>query len=81
MLAVILTYVAVKARLIYGVSLLFTYAVGFVVPLMLTGVFADFILRLKRLQEKTRYRDWIAKGSGVLLIMFGLFLIKRAVWP
>jgi len=49
--------------------------------LMLTGAFADFILRLKQLQEKTRYRDWIGKGSGALLIVFGLFLIKRAVWP
>jgi cytochrome c-type biogenesis protein len=80
-LAVILTYVAVKARLVYGVSLLFVYAVGFVVPLMLTGAFADFIMRLKRLQEKTRYRDWIAKGSGALLIGFGLYLLKMAVWP
>jgi cytochrome c-type biogenesis protein len=80
-LAVILAYVAVKARLVYGVSLLFAYAVGFIVPLVLTGAFADFILRLDRLQEKTRYRDWIAKGSGVLLIMFGLYLAKMAVWP
>jgi cytochrome c-type biogenesis protein len=80
-LAVILTYVAVKARLVYGVSLLFTYSIGFIVPLILTGAFADFIMRLKHLQDKTRYRDWIAKGSGVLLIVFGLYLVKRAVWP
>jgi cytochrome c-type biogenesis protein len=80
-LAVILTYVAVKARLVYGLSLLFAYAVGFVVPLILAGAFADFILHLRRLQEKTRYRDWIGKGSGVLLIVFGLYLVKQAVWP
>ena len=80
-LAVILTYVAVTARLFYGVTLLLAYAAGFVVPLILAGAFADFILRLKRLQEKTGYRDWIAKGSGVLLIMFALYLVKRAVWP
>jgi cytochrome c-type biogenesis protein len=79
-LAVVLTYVAVQARLLYGVSLLLTYAVGFVVPLILAGVFADFVLQLKRLQEKTRYRDWIGKGSGVLLIVFGLYLVKRAIW-
>ena len=80
-LAVILTYVAVKARLFYGVTLLLAYACGFVVPLILTGAFADFILRLKRLQEKTGYRDWIARGSGAWLIAFGLYLIKLAVWP
>ena len=80
-LAVILTYVAVQARLLYGVSLLFAYAVGFAVPLVLAGAFADFLLQLKRLQDKTRYRDWIGKGSGVLLIAFGLYLMKLAVWP
>ena len=80
-LAVILTYVAVKARLLYGVTLLLAYAAGFVVPLILAGVFADFILRLKRLQKKTRYRDWIGNGSGVLLIVFGLYLVRLAVWP
>jgi cytochrome c-type biogenesis protein len=80
-LAVVLAFVAVKARLVYGVSLLFTYAVGFVVPLILAGAFADFILRLKRFQEQTRYRDWIAKGSGALLVVFGLYLVKMAVWP
>ena len=80
-LAVILTYVAVQARLIYGVSLLFAYALGFVVPVILTGAFADFILRLNRLDEKTRYRSWIGKGSGTLLIAFGLYLVKKAVWP
>jgi len=80
-LAVILTFVAVKARLFYGVTLLLAYAAGFVVPLILAGAFADFILRLKRLQEKTGYRDWIARGSGVLLVLFGLYLVKLAVWP
>ncbi|MEI8122906.1 MAG: cytochrome c biogenesis protein CcdA [bacterium] len=79
-LAVILTYVAVQARLLYGVSLLLTYAAGFVVPLILAGLFADFILRLDRLQKKTGYRDWIGKGSGVLLIVFGVYLAITAVW-
>ena len=80
-LAVILTYVAVKARLFYGVTLLLAYAAGFVVPLLLAGAFADFILRLKRLQDKTGYRAWIARSSGVLLVLFGLYLVKLAVWP
>ena len=79
-LAVILAYVAVKARLLYGLSLLFAYAVGFIVPLLLAGAFTDFILHLERLQKKTRYRNWIAQGSGWLLIMFGLYVLKIALW-
>jgi cytochrome c-type biogenesis protein len=78
-LAVILTYVAVEARLLYGVSLLFTYALGFTVPLLLAGAFAGFIMSLKKLEERTGYREWIAKGCGVLLILFGLYLFKTAI--
>jgi cytochrome c-type biogenesis protein len=78
-LATILAYVAVQARLLYGVSLLFTYALGFTVPLLLAGFFADFLMSLKKLEERTGYREWITKGSGVLLIVFGLYLVKAAL--
>jgi cytochrome c-type biogenesis protein len=78
-LATILAYVGVEARLLYGLSLLLAYALGFVVPLLCAGAFAGFILELDRWQEKTRYRDWIAKGSGVLLLLFAAFLVKRAL--
>jgi len=77
-LTVILAYVAVQARLLYGVSLLLAYAVGFVVPLLLAGCFADFLMGLQRLQDRTKYRVWIEKGSGVLLILFALYLFKLA---
>jgi len=77
-LAVILAYVAVEARLLYGASLLFTYSVGFTVPLLLAGAFAGFLMGLKKLQEATRYREWIEKGSGVILILFALYLAKVA---
>jgi cytochrome c-type biogenesis protein len=78
-LAVILAYVAVQARLVYGVSLLFVYALGFVVPLLLAGAFAGFLMGLKTLEERTGYRAWIARGSGALLIVFGLYLLKVAI--
>jgi cytochrome c-type biogenesis protein len=79
-LAVILAYVAVKARLLYGMSMLFVYALGFVVPLLLTGVFTGFLMGLKKLEDRTGYRTWIARGSGVLLIAFGLYVMKVAIW-
>jgi cytochrome c-type biogenesis protein len=78
-LAVILTYVAAQARLAYGVSLLLTYASGFVVPLLLVGACADFILRMRRWDERTHYRVWVARGSGVLLIAFGVYVVFQ-VW-
>jgi cytochrome c-type biogenesis protein len=77
-LTVILAYVAVQARLLYGVSLLLAYSVGFVVPLLLAGAFAGFLMGLKNLQERTKYREWIEKGCGVLLFLFALYLVKVA---
>jgi cytochrome c-type biogenesis protein len=79
-LAVILAYVAVQARLVYGMSLLFFYALGFVVPLLLAGAFAGFLMGLQKLQDRTGYRAWINRGSGVLLIVFGLYVLKVAIW-
>lgn len=78
-LAVVLTYVAAQARLAYGVSLLLAYALGFVVPLILAGACADFVLRMRQLNERTRYRVWIGKGSGVLLVAFGLYLAVKVL--
>lgn len=77
-LTVILAYVAVQARLLYGISLLLAYSVGFVVPLLLAGGFAGFLMGLQKLQERTRYRAWIERGSGVLLILFALYLLRLA---
>ncbi|MEN6337189.1 MAG: cytochrome c biogenesis CcdA family protein [Phycisphaerales bacterium] len=79
-LAVILAYVAVKARLVYGMSLLFIYALGFVVPLLLTGAFTGFVMGLKKLEDRTGYRAWITRCSGILLIVFGLYVLKVAIW-
>lgn len=76
-LAVILTYVAAQARLPYGVSLLFAYAVGFIVPLLLVGACADFILRLRKLDERTHFKTWIGKAAGAILIAFSLYLFGQ----
>ena len=78
-LATILAYVGVEARLLYGLSLLLAYSIGFVIPLLFAGAFTGFIMELDRWQEKTKYRNWIAKGSGVLLLAFAVFLVKRAL--
>jgi cytochrome c-type biogenesis protein len=79
-LAVILAYVAVKARLLFGVSLLLVYALGFVVPLIMAATFGGFLLGLKKFQEKTGYSTWIKKGSGILLITFSCYMLWRAIF-
>lgn len=74
-LATILVYVAASARLVYGISLLVTYALGYVIPLLLAGIFSDFLLNLGKLQHRTGYQTWVARISGVLLLGFAGYIL------
>lgn len=78
-LAVILAYVAVQARLLYGLTLLLTYAIGFVIPLVLVGLFADLLARLEKLDKRTHYEAWIGRVSGVVMIAFGVYLFVQTL--
>ena len=75
-LAVILTYVmAQKAGLLYGAVLLFIYALGRGVPVVLAGTFAGF---LKDLRSIGKWSGVIEKASGVLLIIIGVYFLVIA---
>jgi cytochrome c-type biogenesis protein len=76
-LMVILLYVASKQALVFGIALLVTYALGYVIPLILAGVFTGFLLGLDRLQQKTKYQVWVPSISGFLLLAFAIFLVVK----
>jgi cytochrome c-type biogenesis protein len=78
-LTVILLYVAVQARLAYGITLLLTYSAGFVVPLLLAGAFAGFLLKMQRIQERTGYQQWIKRACGAGLVLFSIYLAWQAL--
>lgn len=72
-LAAILTYVmAQKASLVYGAALLFIYALGRGVPIILAGSFAGV---LKGLRSIGRWTEWMEKGSGVILLLLGVYFL------
>jgi cytochrome c-type biogenesis protein len=72
-LAVILTYVmAQKASLIYGGVLLFVYALGRGVPIILAGTFAGV---LKGLRSLGRWTEWMEKASGVIILLVGVYFL------
>jgi len=72
-LAAILTYVmAQQAALVYGAALLFVYALGRGVPIVLTGTFTG---ALKRLRSLGRWSGLIEKASGVIVVGVGLYFI------
>ena len=72
-LAAILTYVMSQDRaLAYGAALLFVYALGRGVPIVLAGTFAG---ALKQLHSLGRWSPLIERASGVVIIGVGLYFL------
>jgi cytochrome c-type biogenesis protein len=71
-LAAVLTYVMAKGALAYGAALLFVYALGRGVPVVLAGTFTG---ALKQLQSLGRWSEAIEKASGVMVIVVGLYFL------
>lgn len=71
-LAAILTYVMAKGALLYGAGLLFVYALGRGVPVVLAGTFTG---APKSFQKMGRWSEVIEKVSGVIVIGVGLYFL------
>ena len=75
-LAAVLTYVMAKQEtLIYGAALLFVYALGRGVPVVLAGTFTGVV---KQLQSFGRWSPVIEKASGVIILGVGLYFLWLA---
>jgi len=71
-LAAILTYVMTKGALVYGATLLFVYALGRGVPVVLAGTFTG---ALKGMQSLGRWSPVIEKASGVIVLAVGFYFL------
>ena len=71
-LAAILTYVMAKGAILYGAALLFVYALGRGLPIVLAGTFTGV---LKGFQSLGRWSEALEKISGVVVIAVGLYFV------
>jgi cytochrome c-type biogenesis protein len=71
-LAAILTYAMAKGALAYGAVLLFVYAMGRGVPVVLAGTFTGV---LKQFQSIGRWSSVIEKASGVIVLVVGFYFL------
>jgi cytochrome c-type biogenesis protein len=72
-LAAILTYVMSQGgALVYGATLLFVYALGRGVPILLAGTFTG---ALKQMQRMGRWSAAVEKASGIILLGVGLYFL------
>jgi cytochrome c-type biogenesis protein len=71
-LAAILTYVMAKGALVYGATLLFTYALGRGVPVVLAGTFTG---ALKNFERMGRWNGYAEKVSGLIILGVGFYFL------
>ena len=72
-LAAILTYVmAQKESMVYGAVLLFIYAAGRGVPIVLAGTFTG---ALKNFHALSQWSGWFEKVSGGIIIVVGFYFL------
>ncbi|MGB7063082.1 MAG: cytochrome c biogenesis protein CcdA [Candidatus Zixiibacteriota bacterium] len=74
-LAVILAFVATKARVIYGMSLLFVYAIGHCALIILAGIFTGFVESYAKSKGVSNFSSLTKKVSGVLIFLAGLYIL------
>jgi cytochrome c-type biogenesis protein len=71
----LLGWVGIKGDFLFGGVLLLVYAIGYVLPLIITGV---FVANIKEFLQIRQWTGWINPLSGTLLLGFGIFsLISR----
>ena len=74
-LAVILAFVATKAKVVYGMSLLFVYAIGHCALIILAGVFTGFVESYAKSKGVSNFSSLTKKISGVLIFLAGLYIL------
>lgn len=77
-LATLLAWISTTQNPILGSTLLLSYSVGYVAPLILAGTFTASI---KKLLELRRFGSWITPFSGALLVGFGVFSLLFRLLP
>lgn len=75
-LGVLLTYVGQQGKVLWGTTLLFVFALGLGLLLMLLGIFSGLLSSLPRAGA---WMDWIKKGFGVAMLLIGAWFLWRAV--
>lgn len=75
-LASILAYLATKRNIAYGMTLLFSFALGMGVILILVGTFSSMLIRMPK---PGKWLLYIKKIGGVVIVITGLYFIYTGI--
>ena len=77
-LVVILTYVATKGQILYGTALLFTYALGHCLLMLLAGTFTGFVEAFVKRRGIVNFSLWTKRVGGLVVAGVGGWLLWQA---
>jgi cytochrome c-type biogenesis protein len=77
-LVVLLTFVAAKGQILYGVALLFTYALGHCLLMLAAGTFTGFVEAFVKARGLANFTLWSKRASGVVITGVGSWFIWQA---
>jgi cytochrome c-type biogenesis protein len=77
-LVVILTLVATKREVLYGVALLFTYALGHTLLMLVAGTFTGFVEGFVKARGVVNFSFWTKRLGGFIVAIVGGYLLWEA---
>jgi cytochrome c biogenesis protein CcdA len=77
-LVVILTFVATKGQVLYGIALLFTYAIGHCLLMLAAGTFTGFIEAFVKAKGVVNFSAWAKRISGAIITAVGGWFLWQA---
>ncbi|MDD5254561.1 MAG: cytochrome c biogenesis protein CcdA [Candidatus Omnitrophica bacterium] len=75
-LGAILVYLAAKSNILYGMTVLFSFAYGLGLVLIIAGTFSPALFNLRR---SGRLSAWIQKGYAFILLCAGAYFIYTGI--
>lgn len=77
-LVVILTFVATRGQVLYGIGLLFTYAIGHCLLMLFAGTFTGFIEAFIKTRGIINFALWSKRVSGAIVMLVGGWFVWQA---
>jgi len=77
-LVVILTLVATKREVLYGITLLFTYALGHTLLMLIAGTFTGFVEGFVKARGVANFSLWSKRLGGFMVAIVGGYLLWEA---
>jgi len=72
----VLAYSTIKGSIFFGMLLMFTFAIGRSIPLLLVGTFTGL---LKNMKVLVKYQNIIEKVAGAVLILLSVYFIWQGI--